>query len=61
LVFFKFADFPALKGALQEAGEAITLPFLGPLLQRNLRTFLPDCLFQAVLAASVNSANLIGV
>jgi len=50
---------PVFNGALQEAGEAITLPFLGPLLQRNLRTVFPFVRFQALVAASTISSAFI--
>jgi len=46
-------------GALHEAGDAITLPFLGPLLQRNFLAVPFEVLFQALVPASTNSSYLI--
>jgi len=59
LVLIREADFFLLIGLLQAAGEAITRPFLGPLLQRNFLVVVPLLRFQAVDAPSKNSAALI--
>jgi len=53
------ADFFLLIGLLQAAGEAITLPFLGPLLQRNFLVVVPLPRFQAVDTPSKISATII--
>lgn len=59
LVRVKVARFLALTGLLQEAGEAMTLPLRGPLLQRNLRVFLVPLRVQAVVTPSVISLSFI--
>jgi len=58
-VLAREADFFLFIGLLQAAGEAITLPFLGPLLQRNLRVFVPLPRFHAVDTPSIISRIII--
>jgi hypothetical protein len=58
LVFFNEALLPTFNGLLQLAGDAITLPFRAPLVQRYLRTFLLPLLAHICVASKSERNNI---